>query len=275
MRRVQGRSVRGLAIAVVAAASLAAIASPASAVTLYPDLKTDQIKQGDLMISKPKAKIPKLELTNAVANIGKGPLEIVAGTTSNGCDGDADSTNDVDSTQMLYQDDGDGVFERDEDTTAVPSTNEPLCQKRQDDYYWQIWNLADYTLRSIKTGQVVGERSKIAYCTVDSLPLFDSLAGFVDEPYYRGKGLCSPGHTLGISIGWADVYPFGLPGQQIGLLGVSGGRYCLTSEANPARVVEEDPAALDGPYANNTRSVLIRLHMRAGTVDKLGQGCDV
>jgi hypothetical protein len=263
--------------AAIAAVSLAAMASPASAVTLFPDLKTGQIKQGDLMISKPQTKHAKLEISNEVVNVGRGPVEIATGETSNNCDGDNVPDNDVDGTQMLYEDDGDGVFVRDDDTTAVPSGNPSLCVKQQGDYYWQIWNLARYTLTSIRTGEIARERDKIAYCTVDSTPLFPELDGYVPEAYYPlagPNGLCQPGGTLGISIGWADIYSFGLPGQQLSLEGLTGGRYCLTSEANPAEVLEEGSAAPD-PYANNSRSVLVRLHLHAGTVEKLAQGCDV
>src|SRR3954453_6406721 len=185
MRRVQGRSSRAVVTVALAGVSLVALASSASAaVTLYPDLKTGQIKQNDLMISKPQTKHAKLEITNEVANIGRGPLEIATGETSNNCDGDNVPDNDVDGTQMLYEDDGDGVFVRADDTTAVPSENPPLCLRQQANYYWQIWNLAHYTLTSIRTGEVARERDKIAYCTVDSSSLFPELDGFVPQPYY-------------------------------------------------------------------------------------------
>src|SRR4051812_769022 len=96
MRRVQGRSSRALVAGVLVAASMAAMAASASAsgALLYPDLKTGRLSQDDLLISKPNGKHPKLEITNEVANIGKGPLEIIAGETSNNCDHDGNPNND-------------------------------------------------------------------------------------------------------------------------------------------------------------------------------------
>jgi Lysyl oxidase len=260
-------------LVVVLAGALAALffsnATATAGQLLYPDLVTRPIASSDLAMSKPGSKHPKLELTNEVANKGLGPVEITASAASHNCDHDGNPNNDRDALQTIYSDDGSGVFERGQDTPLPPQV--VACERQLDTYYWQIWNLARYRLLSPRTGEVVAQTHKVAYCTVDVEIVFRHLPGFSDEPYYPTDG-CGPDSTLGISVGWADVYSIGTPGQQIGIKGLKAGRYCLTSEANPKHLLIEGNSRPD-PYSNNLRDVLIALHPKAGNVKRLGRDC--
>jgi len=68
----------------------------------------------------------------------------------------------------------------------------------------------------------------------------------------------------GVSVGWADVYPWYLSDQYIEISGVPDGIYVLETTANPNRTVHETN------YDDNTARATIRL--QGDTVTLLGDG---
>ena len=57
----------------------------------------------------------------------------------------------------------------------------------------------------------------------------------------------------GISVGWADVYGFGLDGQWIDITGLAAGDYVLEAEVNPEQLFEE----VD--YTNNSAAISVTI----------------
>ncbi len=218
---------------------------------LLPDLVTMRIHSGDLRIST-EHDAQLLRLTNRVANKGRGPLEIYPSARSHDCDHDGDPDDDRDAIQRVFLDgDADRVFERTSDTASEHfrfgcERYDPRAE------HWNIFGLARYELRRLHSGKAVARTGKVAYCTVDSDLLFPKLPGSPGNDYYP-RGGCDEGSTLGISIGWADEYYYGLPGQALELAGVKAGRYCLVSTGDPDDLLRESD------NSNNTRRTRIGL----------------
>ena len=68
----------------------------------------------------------------------------------------------------------------------------------------------------------------------------------------------------GVSVGWADVYPWYLADQYIEISGVPDGLYVIETRVNPNRTVHETT------YDDNTARATIRL--QGDTVTLLGNG---
>jgi lysyl oxidase len=236
-----------LALGLACVTALAAApAARAQGAPLLPNLVTLHIGQNDLAMFKQDGK-PMLAFSNEVGNKGQGPLEIFAAPESGDCNGDGRPKNDRDAYQRIFSDDGDGVFDRSLDTA---STEQRIgCEVRNSAFYWQIYNLARYKLVVEKTGRAVVTSDKIAYCTVDSAFHFD------------------PAGTLGISIGWADLYGAYTPGQEINVSKVDPGRYCLRSRADPRNLLVESN------NRDNVREVPIHLDPATQTVERLAGSC--
>ena len=199
-----------MVLALMAGATSAPGATPHR---LLPDIVTLRVHSDDLRIESSKGDT-LLRLTNRVANKGHGPLEIYPSAKSHGCDGDADPDNDRNAVQRIFLDtSGDRVFERKADTESEHFT---FGCDRYDPHahHWDVFNLARYALLRRHNGRTVAKTSKVAFCTVDSDPAFPWLPGAPEEPYYP-QGGCDESSTLGVSVGWADEYYYGLPGQAL------------------------------------------------------------
>jgi hypothetical protein len=77
---------------------------------------------------------------------------------------------------------------------------------------------------------------------------------------------CLADSTVGISVGWRDVYLASLPGQVLDIEGVPDGNYCVAVTSDP------DGRLLESDDSNNTsrRGVLLA----GGTVSDSAAGCD-
>ena len=99
-----------------------------------------------------------------------------------------------------------------------------------------------------------------------------ALSACVIAPYprqagYYPQGGCDQNSTLGVSVGWADEYYYGLPGQQLNITGLRGGRYCLVSKGDPDNLLRESN------NSNNVRRTRIALHPAKHTVKRLSGRC--
>jgi hypothetical protein len=219
---------------------------------LLPDLKTIRIHSDDLRVDREGGDV-LLQLTNRLANRGRGPLEIKPSARSHDCDGDGNPDNDRDAFQRVFFDaDGDRAFDRRADTGSELfkfgcERYDPRAK------HWNVLDLARYDLRRLHSGKSVARATKIAYCTIDSERVFGGLPGSPARRYYP-RGGCDEDSTLGISIGWADEYYYGVPGQELDVTGVKGGRYCLVSTGDPDDLLRESD------NSNNARKTKIELH---------------
>jgi hypothetical protein len=274
---VQAPSRIGLA-AVTAAASAVAVAlvvatAPAAGgpAALTPDLVTLGIQQENLFVERERKKT-LLKLSNEIGNRANGPLEVFPSAASANCDGDGDPANDRNASQREFADtNGSGGYEPGAD--AVDSERSIGCMRYHPAHdHWHVVDIARYELRREETGKLVTQSRKVGFCLTDTRLAYPGPASPSTPRYPLGSAHpvgCDASSTQGISPGWADVYAFAVPGQQLNVTGLPRGRYCLTSRADPLDLVNE----LD--EANNVRRVRLALRPRWFSVRKLGGPCRI
>jgi hypothetical protein len=229
------------------AASARAPANP----RLLPDITTLRINSADLEVDTSRDRT-LLRLSNRIANRGRGPLEIYPSARSHDCNGNGDPADDRDAIQRIFLDaNGDGVFRRGTDTQA--QRHRFGCERYDPAArHWNIFDLARYELRRLHSGKTIAKKRKVAFCTIDTERVFPRLPGSPRSRYYP-RGDCDQHTTLGISIGWADEYYYGLPAQRLDVTGVKAGRYCLVSIGDPDNLLRESN------NSNNARRTRIEL----------------
>ncbi len=238
---------------------------------LLPDLVTLSIGRNDIVLEK-RGKHRFLRLSNEVGNGGNGPLDIESAPTSGDCEDDQYTA-----VQRLFDDTNDNeVFDRGIDQAAdeIPFG----CMRFHDapgHLHWHVLDFARYQLRRARTGRLV-ESKKVGFCVIDTVQPFPTLPGSPEKPYYpQGEGCGgldkegqpTPPESEGLSIGWADVYFFGLPGQSMEITDLHRGRYCLISTADPTKLIAESSDS------NNTRTVRLKLRPRKLRLKKLPGPC--
>jgi hypothetical protein len=154
-----------------------------------------------------------LRLTTAMANFGRGAMEL-RGSTNN-----PDGTQNV--LQRVYLDDG-GSRDRLAGTFVYHPAHGHI----------HFEDFAAYHLRAVTAGGGVGDviasGDKVSFCLLDIDHADPSLPGSPASDRY-----VSCGQVQGISVGWADVYTYDLADQWIDVTGVPSGRYWLEVVADP------------------------------------------
>jgi hypothetical protein len=259
-----------LATGLVVVADSARSGSPGEA--LEPDLVVQ--RPYELYVAK-GAKETRLRVSNTVANIGTGPLEMTGDGTP--CDdGDGRVT-----MQRVYEDSADpdsaGYFIRAED---LDGTNRPAgCSRYHEKHdHWHFDNFARYRLLSERTGDVVGGSRKISFCVIDTGQPHPELPGSPEESWYpQDEGAkfptCSATSTDGLSIGWEDTYGASLPGQGIRITGLSRGSYCLVLETDPAGVGTPGGVLDESDETNNIRDLRLWLRPGKSIVRRVSHDC--
>jgi Ca2+-binding RTX toxin-like protein len=156
-----------------------------------------------------------LRLTSAVSNIGSGALEIRGGAIH-------------DHTQDVYQ----RIYAADGSYTDVLAGSF-IYHPEHDHIHFE--DFAQFRLREVLpdggVGDVVAAGEKLSFC-------------LLDVERHDTSGPASPryltcGQVQGISVGWADVYHRGLPGQSIDITNVVNGSYWLEIEVDPDNNLRE------------------------------------
>jgi hypothetical protein len=171
-----------------------------------------------------------LRFSATLANDGPGPAEVVPDDSRVCPDGQHHAV------QRLYLDgDGDGRFERAVDTET--RTRPAGCMLSHPDHdHWHFDAMARYALTPVGSATPVAENNKVSFCLRDNIAV-PGAAGSAPAHY----GECETNLSVqGISPGWADVYTARLADQHLPLPdGLADGTYCLHTEADPLRRVQE------------------------------------
>ena len=101
--------------------------------------------------------------------------------------------------------------------------------------HWHFEEFERYELRRIKSGKVLASSEKVSFCLLDT-GTFGSFPG-TPGPHY---GPCNEDVTMGLSVGWYDIYQSNLFGQELDVRGIPAGRYCLAMAADPADRIDRD-----------------------------------
>jgi Ca2+-binding RTX toxin-like protein len=200
---------------------------------LLPDL-TPWVSQARGFVYDWDIQGSEIRLTTAMANVGDGRLELRGGAIN----GDTQQV-----YQRIYQDDGSfsdvlaGAF---------------IYHSAHGHIHFE--DFAEYRLREVLpdggVGDVLTAGEKVSFC-------------LLDVERYDGSGAASPhflncGQVQGISVGWADVYDRGLPGQSIDITGIADGQYWLEVVVDPLNQL------LESDETNNSARILIDLQRPSG-----------
>jgi hypothetical protein len=219
---------------------------------LLPNIQT--LPPSDLVVAM-EGRHKRLFLTNELANVQTGPLEVYPRPED--CDGDGDTSNDRTAYQRIFFDsDGDGIFTREIDTGWTKSR--AGCFRFHPSHsHWHFQDYARYDLLHLANGRRVRSHVKISFCIIDFYHRYPEVPGSPDRPFYLS---CGPVDTQGVSVGWADIYSIQTPGQYIDITNVPDGDYCVRSTTDPNnRLVETDETDNSGSIAINLQGFTVTI----------------
>ena len=209
-------SVGALLVAAVGVVALWSGSQPAgAAVGGLPDLGMAQLS--NLRVDKLSDGRRVLRFSSVIVNVGAGAFEL-HGSRASG----ADSTMSV--VQRVY--DGQGGYS---------DTGSPAAMVFGGDghSHWHVRDLESSELDRLDNGTKVGTGGKLGFCFFDNTAYRTTLSGAPQSPVYTGCGdTTSLQVTMGLSIGWGDLYKYTLPDQFIDITGLSAGRYRLLVTAD-------------------------------------------
>ena len=207
-----------------------------------------------------------LRLSHEIVNVGRGPFEIHP--VPRKC-GDQRFGRSYGAQQWIYEDvNGDGRFERNIDTQHESKVITCLIYHPQH-HHWHIDNFVRYDLfrlgpRAPLTRRPIATSGKVSFCVVDTLHERSDLPGSPASSYFliadQLPGDCKEHTTLGLSVGYGDIYDAVVVDQWIPIDGVPNGRYCLVTRTDYKDFVPEMTKS------NNDRHTVIAL--RGDTVRK-------
>jgi hypothetical protein len=283
VREVGTPVARRRAAIAAAAGCLAFAAAPAASAAddaLPPDLVT--LRPTELEINQGRNHL-QLRLANTVANRGVGPLELVPGVP----DADPCDENEQPAFQRVFEESTDpdplDYFDRNEDTGSSEAQVGCMAYHPAHDHF-HFQDFARYELRHESSGKLAARSTdavgkKVSFCVVDTI-LSLELPGTPEDRYYDAStcfcastSFCPPENVQGLSIGWADIYSAGTPGQKINIDGLPKGRYCLISTADPATESRPNGRLAELNETNNSKRRRILLHPRKRTLEHLPKPC--
>lgn len=250
-----------LALVPVAIASLfsVAYAPPIAAATdLLPDLKMAPIY--DLYLQRHNGKV-RLRFGSTVWNIGQGPLE-ARGTKRV-------KRRMTEIRQVIYASNG--------TTHSVTPPGVFGFYAGDGHNHWHLSNFVLATLYPVPADPTppaptdVRRLRKIGFCMIDSarVPLEVRPPNSATRRAYPVSGCGthdSQRFKMGISVGWADVYPASIAHQWIDVTGLAAGDYRLCATPNPAGAWQEVS------LTNNSAWIDIHIDVVANQLTILGQG---
>jgi Lysyl oxidase len=214
MNRLRFR--RGAVAALVAAvASVATGVATASAADRLPDLGMARLS--DFRVEKTAAGRTLLRYTTIIVNVGQGRFELRGQRTST-------TQTQMTVSQRVYNDTG---------GSRLVSTAAVMVFGGDGHNHWHVRDLETSELIRLDNGSKVGTGAKRGFCFFDNTPYRLSLPRAPQSPVYTGCGTsASLAVTMGLSIGWGDIYPSTLPDQYLDITGLTAGRYRLRVTAD-------------------------------------------
>ena len=104
-------------------------------------------------------------------------------------------------------------------------------------HHWHVRDLQQSELFRLSDGVFLARSDKRGFCFWDNVRYRLSLPGAPQSPVTAESGCGNSGSltaTMGLSIGWGDIYPASLPDQFIDITGLADGRYRLVVTADPS-----------------------------------------
>jgi hypothetical protein len=237
---------------------------------LLPDLRTKEPERLSIVTSSGQK---RLRFDNEVGNAHTGPLELF-GTQASDCDGDGVvQPDEKPAFQRVYDDsNADGVFRRGVDTTFTEVQTGCIAYHPAHNHL-HFQDFANYALARLNDGAVMASSYKVTFCIMDSRSFFTALPSAPGSAYFTD---CN-GPMQGISVGWADEYPYSLADQYLvlnpGGQYIGDGEYCLISVADPGSRLREGNGS-GTAESNNWASVRVKLSSGGTSVTRYnGTSC--
>jgi Concanavalin A-like lectin/glucanases superfamily/Bacterial Ig domain/Lysyl oxidase/Purple acid Phosphatase, N-terminal domain len=243
MRLRRARTIIG-AVAVLCAAATTLPALPATAAPAgtphLPDLQS-VIPLDEMSITHDSTG-RVFRYTHVVANFGDGPLEIQPSYDP--------ATDTAVGVQRIYSHNSGGTWSV---ASQRPIVGRFVFHAVHGHYHYP---LAEFGLFSVAPDGSIGApvvmSPKVGFCIADSAQ-FDGSLPHVDEFAYSGGACTDPRATLGISVGYGDIYDHRDDGQSIPADGLPDGTYWFRSVADPDNFLAEKDES------NNITDVLVRV----------------
>lgn len=217
------RSVRwavsgGLALA-AGLAALVTVAGAADPISPGPDL--GMVRPYDVRLDRTADGRRLLRYTAQIANVGDAALQLEGSNRS------ADGT-----LQQVVQRLPGGS------TAAIATT---MVYSGDGHNHWHVQDLEVGELIRSDSGVKVGTLRKNGFCFYDTHSYRLSLPGAPSTPQYTtcGTSASATSVSMGLSIGWSDVYPASIAYQWIDVTGLTPGRYRLRTGVNGALGIRE------------------------------------
>jgi hypothetical protein len=188
----------------------------------------------DLRVITTRGGRDQLRFTSTLVNLGGGPLVVSAQRPT------TESPWTV--SQVIVA--PDGTVERE-----VPMGLQPMWGGDGHNH-WHVPDMARYRLLRLDDGQEVGANHKIGFCFFDNA-FFRPLPQTPAEPEFPDDRGCAHGDRaathfrMGLSVGFADVYRWRIPGQAIDISELPAGRYRLEGTANAQNALAESDTTND------------------------------
>lgn len=210
----------------LAAAICLCTAAPAAAVDLLPNLRPYPASQVRVTYENGRK---LLRFTTSSWNNGKGTLEVRGGETSG-------------NRQRVYQriyDSGGAYREREAGWFTYHAAHRHI----------HFNGYARYVLKPITVAGAERETQKTSFCLMDSRKINGGLPGAPGRARFR---TCNS-RVQGISVGWADIYGYRLPGQSFDITGAPFGDYEIRIIVDPQNRLAESNEG------DNTSVVRVRI----------------
>jgi Lysyl oxidase len=180
-----------------------------------------------------------LRYTAEIVNVGAGPFE------ARGKRPDT-STSDLSVTQRVYNDDG--TF------TRVPIPQTYMFWAGDGHNHFHLRDLEDGVLTRLDNGGAVGALAKHGFHFADNQAFDLALQNAPRSPVYASCGgfsckMSALNVTMGLSVGWGDIYGASLAFQYIDITGLKSGQYMLTVTADASHWFEETDASDNSTWA--------------------------
>lgn len=203
-------------------ASINATAQLPDLIPLPPsDLRMETIQEGD------KTRY-RLRFSQAIGNIGKGPLQVSRVNSSKACPGRHKAAG----YQTIFFSDG-----------SKKSIRMKYCMVYHPVHkHWHIANMARYELCRVNPytggiGDTVAKTDKVSFCVTDEFAL--------EPTYYQGTAYekryrSCKSKTFGLTPGWAEDYDYSVYGQWIDVTELPDGMYYLRITVDPDEIFQEE-----------------------------------
>lgn len=223
--------------AVVAATAIGATPSVASAADVLPDLGMARLQ--DFRVEKTAAGQSLLRYSAIVVNVGAGRFQLDGTRTST-------SGSEMEVVQRIV--DSSGGY-------RLQPTPARMYFAGDGHTHWHVADLEQSVLERLDNGVKVGSGAKHGFCFFDNYAYRLTLLGAPSSPFFTtcGRDPNVSAQSMGLSVGWGDIYSYQLVDQWIDITGLGAGRYRVTTTADAQNYY------LESSEANNVTWVELQL----------------